>query len=119
MIAATNALFLGTSVISGTGRLLIVRTGSATALGQIAATLTQRPQATAFDRGTQAFGGLILRLTVILVLAVLLINAAFHRPLLESFLFAVALAVGLTPELLPMVLSVTLSQGAMRLARRH
>ncbi|MBC2731315.1 magnesium-translocating P-type ATPase [Thiobacillus sp.] len=118
MIAATNALFLGTSVISGTGRMLVVRTGSATALGQIADTLTQRPQATAFERGTQAFGTLILRLTVILVLAVLLINAAFHRPLLESFLFAVALAVGLTPELLPMVLSVTLSQGAMRLARR-
>ncbi len=118
MTAATNALFLGTSVISGTGRMLVVRTGSATALGQIADTLVQRPQATAFERGTQAFGGLILRLTVILVLTVLLINAAFHRPLLESFLFAVALAVGLTPELLPMVLSVTLSKGAMRLARR-
>jgi len=118
MAAATNALFLGTSIISGSGRMLIVRTGSATALGQIADTLVQRPQATAFERGTQAFGGLILRLTVILVLTVLLINAAFHRPLLESFLFAVALAVGLTPELLPMVLSVTLSKGAMRLARR-
>ena len=119
MASATNALFLGTSVISGAGRLLIVRTGSATALGQIADTLVQRPQATAFERGTQAFGALILRLTVILVLAVLLINAAFHRPLFESFLFAVALAVGLTPELLPMVLSITLSQGAMRLARRR
>ncbi|HMA11619.1 MAG TPA: magnesium-translocating P-type ATPase, partial [Steroidobacteraceae bacterium] len=119
MMAATNALFLGTSVISGAGRMLVVRTGSATALGQIADTLAQRPQATAFERGTQAFGALILRLTVILVLAVLLINAAFHRPLFESFLFAVALAVGLTPELLPMVLSVTLSQGAMRLARRR
>src|SRR3569623_960159 len=119
MASATNALFLGTSVISGAGRLLIVRTGSATALGQIADTLMQRPQATAFERGTQAFGALILRLTVILVLAVLLINAAVHRPLFESFLFAVALAVGLTPELLPKVLSITLSQGAMRLARRR
>jgi Mg2+-importing ATPase len=119
MTAATNALFMGTSVISGAGRMLIVRTGSATALGQIADTLVQRPPATAFERGTQAFGALILRLTVILVLTVLLINAAFHRPLFESFLFAVALAVGLTPELLPMVLSVTLSQGAMRLARRR
>src|SRR5512143_2045009 len=119
MTAATNALFLGTSVISGAGRMLVVRTGSATALGQIADTLAQRPQATAFERGTQAFGALILRLTVILVLTVLLINAAFHRPLFESFLFAVALAVGLTPELLPMVLSVTLSRGAMRLARRR
>lgn len=119
MTNATNALFLGTSVISGAGRMLVVHTGSATALGQIADTLTQRPQATAFERGTQAFGALILRLTVILVLAVLLINAAFHRPLFESFLFAVALAVGLTPELLPMVLSVTLSRGAMRLARHR
>src|SRR3569623_860912 len=119
MASATHALFLGTSVISGAGRQLIVRTGSATALGQIADTLMQRPQATAFERGTQAFGALILRLTVILVLAVLLINAAFHRPLIEYFLFAVALAVGLTPELLPMVLSITLSQGAMRLARRR
>jgi Mg2+-importing ATPase len=119
MTAATNALFLGTSVVSGAGRMLIVRIGSATALGQIADTLVQRPPATAFERGTQAFGALILRLTVILVLTVLLINAAFHRPLFESFLFAVALAVGLTPELLPMVLSVTLSQGAMRLARRN
>ncbi len=118
MTAAANALFLGTSVISGSGRMLVVRTGSKTALAQIADTLAQRPQATAFERGTQAFGALILRLTVILVLAVLLINAAFDRPLFESFLFAVALAVGLTPELLPMVLSVTLSQGAMRLARR-
>jgi Mg2+-importing ATPase len=119
MTAATNALFMGTSVISGAARMLIVRTGSATALGQIADTLLQRPPATAFERGTQAFGVLILRLTVILVLAVLLINAVLHRPLFESFLFAVALAVGLTPELLPMVLSVTLSQGAMRLARRR
>ncbi|MCA1979792.1 MAG: magnesium-translocating P-type ATPase [Thiobacillus sp.] len=118
LAAATNALFLGTSIISGNGRMLVVRTGAGTALGQIADTLAQRPQATAFERGTQAFGVLILRLTVILVLAVLLINAVFERPLLESFLFAVALAVGLTPELLPMVLSVTLSQGAMRLARR-
>ncbi|MEW6354611.1 MAG: magnesium-translocating P-type ATPase, partial [Pseudomonadota bacterium] len=117
LTAATNALFMGTSVISGSGRMLVVRTGSTTGLGQIADTLIRRPPATAFERGTQAFGALILRLTVILVLAVLLINAAFQRPLLESFLFAVALAVGLTPELLPMVLSVTLSRGAMRLAR--
>ena len=119
MTAATNALFMGTSVISGAGRMLIVRTGSNTSLGQIADTLVQRPPATAFERGTQAFGVLILRLTVVLVLSVLLINAVLHRPLFESFLFAVALAVGLTPELLPMVLSVTLSQGAMRLAKRR
>lgn len=116
---AINALFMGTSVLSGAGRLLVVRTGPQTALGRIADSLAQRPPPTAFERGTQAFGALIMRLTVVLVLGVLLINALLHRPLLESFLFAVALAVGLTPELLPMVISVTLSRGAMRLARRR
>ncbi|MDP1646486.1 MAG: magnesium-translocating P-type ATPase [Thiobacillus sp.] len=117
--AATNAVFMGTSIISGSARIVLAHTGSDTALGQIADTLARRPPSTAFERGTQAFGNLILRLTLLLVLFVLLVNALFHRPLLESFLFAVALAVGLTPELLPMVVSVTLSQGAMRLARRR
>ena len=117
--AATNAVFMGTSIISGSARVVLAHTGSDTALGQIADTLARRPPSTAFERGTQAFGNLILRLTLLLVLFVLLVNALFHRPLLESFLFAVALAVGLTPELLPMVVSVTLSQGAMRLARRR
>ena len=119
LVDATNALFMGTSVISGAGRMLVVHTGAATALGHIAGSLAQRPPATAFERGTQAFGALIMRLTVALVLAVLLINALLGRPLIDSFLFALALAVGLTPELLPMVLSVTLAQGAIRLARRR
>src|SRR5512143_2126654 len=117
--AAANAVCMGSSIISGAARVVLVRTGAATALGQIADTLAQRPPRTAFERGTQAFGNLILRLTLLLVLFVLLVNALFHRPLLESFLFAVALPVGLTPELLPMVVSVTLSRGAMRLARRR
>jgi Mg2+-importing ATPase len=118
LAAATNAVFMGTSVISGSARVLIVRTGPDTAIGQISDTLAQRPPATAFERGTEAFGTLILRLTLLLVLFVLLVNALFHRPLFESFLFALALAVGLTPELLPMVISVTLSRGALRLAHR-
>ncbi|WP_018078510.1 magnesium-translocating P-type ATPase [Thiobacillus denitrificans] len=118
--AATNAVFMGTSIVSGSARVVLVRrTGSDTALGQIADTLARRPPRTAFERGTRDFGNLILRLTLLLVLFVLLVNALFQRPLLESFLFAVALAVGLTPELLPMVVSVTLSQGAMRLARNR
>jgi Mg2+-importing ATPase len=117
--AATNAVFMGTSILSGSARIVLARTGSDTALGQIADTLARRPPRTAFERGTRDFGNLILRLTLLLVLFVLLVNALFQRPLLESFLFAVALAVGLTPELLPMVVSVTLSQGAMRLARNR
>ena len=89
-----------------------------TAFGEIADTLVAKPPPTAFEEGTHRFGLLIMRLTVLLVLFVLLVNAFFHRPWLESFLFAVALAVGLTPELLPMVVSVTLSKGALRMAAK-
>ncbi|HEY6572881.1 MAG TPA: HAD-IC family P-type ATPase, partial [Candidatus Eisenbacteria bacterium] len=117
--AATNAVFMGTSVISGTARVLVCRTGSRTAVGEIGESLLTRPPATAFEIGTRRFGLLILRLAILLVLFVLLVNALFHRPWLESFLFAVALAVGLTPELLPMVVSVTLSRGAIRMAKER
>jgi len=119
IVNAANVVLMGTSVVSGSARVLVARTGAYTALAQIAHTLSLRPPATAFERGTHAFGMLILRLTMLLVLFVLLVNAALHRPLLESFLFAVALAVGLTPELLPMVISVTLSRGAMRLTKHR
>ena len=118
LLSARNAVLMGTSVISGSGRILACRTGSNTAFGEIADTLAAKPPRSAFEEGTHSFGLLIMRLTVLLVLFVLLINAFFHRPWLESFLFAVALAVGLTPELLPMIVSVTLSRGAMRMAAK-
>jgi Mg2+-importing ATPase len=114
---ASNAVFMGTSVIGGHAEILIVKTGAATEIGDIAESIQKPSHATSFDIGTQRFGMLIMWLTVVLVLFVLLVNAWFHKPWLESFLFAVALAVGLTPELLPMVVSVTLSRGAMRLAK--
>ena len=117
--AASNALFMGTSVVSGTARLLIYRTGAATAIGQIARSLSLEPPPTSFETGIRRFGMLIMRLTVLMVLFVLMVNVALHRPLLESFLFAVALAVGLTPELLPMVVSVTLARGALRMAAKR
>jgi Mg2+-importing ATPase len=113
---ADHAVFMGSSVVSGSARILIGRTGSRTTLGQIADSLALAPPPTAFERGTRHFGMLIMRLTFLLVLFTLMVNVAFHRPLLESFLFAVALAVGLTPELLPMVVSVTLARGALRMA---
>jgi len=113
---AEPAVFMGSTVVSGSARVLVGRTGSGTALGQIADSLALAPPPTAFERGTRHFGLLIMRLTLLLVLFTLLVNVAFHRPLLESFLFAVALAVGLTPELLPMVVSVTLARGALRMA---
>ena len=116
---ATDALFMGTSVVSGTARLLVYRTGNATAIGEIAHTLNIDPPPTAFELGTRRFGMLIMRLTVLMVLFVLMVNTVTNKPLLESFLFAIALAVGLTPELLPMVISVTLARGALRMAGKH
>ncbi|MBI3898897.1 MAG: magnesium-translocating P-type ATPase [Gammaproteobacteria bacterium] len=116
---ASNAVFMGTSVVSGTATVLVSRTGRETALGLIAESLAAKRPPNALEIGTQRFGLLILRLTVLLVLFVLLVNALLHRPLLESFLFALALAVGLTPELLPMVMSVTLARGALCMAKRQ
>jgi len=115
---AMNSVFMGTSVVSGSASVLICRTGPSTALGEISDTLTSKAPPTAFEQGTQRFGLLIMRFTILLVLFVVLVNAFFHRPWLDSFLFAVALAVGLTPELLPMIVSVTLARGAMRMAKK-
>ena len=113
---APDAVFMGSSVVSGSAQVLIGRTGSASALGQIAVSLAEKAPPTSFEVGTRHFGMLIMRLTFLLVLFTLLVNVALQRSLLESFLFAVALAVGLTPELLPMVVSVTLTRGALRMA---
>jgi len=116
---ADNAVFMGTSVVSGIATALVCSTGERTALGDIAETLTRQPPPTRFELGLQSFGQLIMRLTIFLVLFVFLINAVFQRPLLESFLFSIALAVGLTPELLPMIVTLTLSRGAIRLSKKH
>lgn len=113
---ASNSVFLGTTVQSGIGTMVVVRTGRQTAFGAIAFRLLQHPPETEFDRGIQHFGLMITRLIILLVLLVFIINVLLKRPLFESFLFSVVLAVGLTPELLPMVISVTLAQGAKRMA---
>jgi Mg2+-importing ATPase len=115
----TEAVVLrGTSVVSGVGVAVIETTGAATEFGRIASQLVGRPPETEFERGTRRFGFLILQVVIFLVLFVFFVNALFRRDLLESFLFAVALAVGLTPELLPMIVSVTLASGAVRMARK-
>jgi Mg2+-importing ATPase len=115
---ASNAAFAGTSVISGTATIVICRTGAKTLLGHLATSLGEKPPATAFTVGIRRFGMLIMRLTVLMVLFVLVVNISFHRPVLESLMFALALAVGLTPELLPMIVTVTLARSAMGLAKR-
>ncbi|UPY36582.1 magnesium-translocating P-type ATPase [Sediminicoccus sp. KRV36] len=116
---AFSALFAGTAMISGEARMLVTATGAETRFGAIAAALEGDAPPTAYQIGLHRLGVLILRLTGFLVLFVLLTHLAFGRPALESFLFAIALAVGLTPELLPMITTVTLSRGAQRMARRR
>ena len=116
---ARDLVFLGTSVVSGTGVARIVATGPLTAFGAIAARLADRPEETEFQRGLRRFGLLITRTVFFLVLFILVVRIAMHKDAFESFVFAVALAVGLTPEFLPMITSVTLGRGAIRMARSH
>jgi Mg2+-importing ATPase len=115
---AHNMVFLGTSVVSGTATAEVVATGTRTAFGDIAARLGSRPEATAFDVGLRNFSQLLARTVFFLVLFLLVVSIARHRDPLQSLLFAVALAVGLTPEFLPMITSVTLSKGAVAMAHK-
>ncbi|WP_193335567.1 magnesium-translocating P-type ATPase [Devosia beringensis] len=114
----TNAVFLGASVRSGTAKVMVVRTGRRTEFGAIAARLQARQPETDFARGVRQFGYLLIRVMVVIVLFVLTMNLLLARPVIESLLFAVALAVGLSPELLPAIISVTLSAGARAMSRR-
>ncbi len=115
---ASNSVFLGTAVQTGIGTAVVVCTGKNTAFGEIAKRLALRPPETEFDRGIRRFGLMITWITMLLVLFVLLVNIVLHRPLLESFLFSVALAVGMTPEMMPMIITVTLAQGARRMTTK-
>jgi Mg2+-importing ATPase len=114
----TNAVYLGASVQSGEAKMLAVETGSRTAFGAIVERLKARPPETEFERGIRQFGYLLIRVMIAVVLFVLAVNLLLGRPLIESLLFAVALAVGLTPELLPAIINVTLAAGARAMAEQ-
>jgi P-type Mg2+ transporter len=113
----TNALFMGTHVVSGTAAAVVVLTGAATEFGQISQRLKLKSPETEFERGVRRFGFLLMEVTLILVIVIFAINVYLARPVLESFLFSLALAVGLTPQLLPAVISINLAAGAKRMAR--
>jgi len=113
-----NCLFMGTSVVSGTATAVVMKTGGFTEYGKIARRLVEKMPETEFERGIRSFGFLIMQITFLLVMFVFLINALFKRDILESLLFSVALAVGLTPELLPMIISVNLSKGALAMSKK-
>ena len=114
----SNVVLQGTSVRSGTASVLVVDTGKATVFGAIAGRLTGADPETDFERGIRKFGYLLTRVMMIIVTLVFAANVALARPLVDSLLFSVALAVGLTPELLPAIVSVTMSAGARRMAKR-
>ena len=116
-----NYVFLGTSVVSGTGTAVVVQTGGSTEYGGIAKELVSKAPETEFEKGLGRFSALMTEVTLFLVVFVFFVNAFFYagsRPILQSLLFAVALAVGLTPELLPMIMSINLSQGAVAMAKK-
>ncbi|MGE5643729.1 MAG: magnesium-translocating P-type ATPase, partial [Byssovorax cruenta] len=114
----TNCAFMGTSVRSGMAHMLITQTGKSTVFGQIAEKLSLRPDQTEFERGVQKFGYLLTQVMLVMVVLVLAINIFLAKPPIDSLLFALALAVGLAPELLPAIISITLAHGAQQMAKR-
>ena len=112
-----NSLWMGTSVVSGSGKALVVFTGKETEFGKISETLRLRPPKTEFEEGVSHFGYFLMEVTMLMVVAIFAINVYLQRPVLDSFLFSLALAVGLTPQLLPAIISVNLSHGAREMAQ--
>ncbi|WP_295676821.1 magnesium-translocating P-type ATPase [uncultured Mucilaginibacter sp.] len=115
----TNSLFMGAHVISGKAKALVVKTGKQTEFGKISTSLQLRTPETDFERGIRRFGYLLMEITLILVIIIFGINVLLDRPPLTSFMFSLALAVGLTPQLLPAIISVNLSTGAKRMAAKQ
>src|SRR5882724_8233534 len=113
----TNSLWMGTHVVSGSAKALVVSTGKQTEFGKVSERLKLRPPETDFERGIRRFGYFLMEVTLILVIAIFAINVYLARPVLDSFLFSLALAVGLTPQLLPAIVSINLAHGAKRMAK--
>ncbi|HVS05819.1 MAG TPA: magnesium-translocating P-type ATPase [Candidatus Dormibacteraeota bacterium] len=113
-----SCAFMGTVVRAGTGRAVVVRTGATTTFGRIATQLARRPAETAFQLGLRDFSLLLVRVTAVLTISIFVLNALLGRSLLEAALFSLAVAVGLTPQLLPAIVTISLSLGARRLAAR-
>lgn len=114
----TNTLWMGTHIVSGTATAIIVHTGTLTEFGKVSERLKLRPPETEFEHGIRRFGYFLMEVTLVLVVAIFAINVYLARPVLDSFLFSLALAVGLTPQLLPAIISINLSHGAKRMAEK-
>jgi Mg2+-importing ATPase len=112
----SNALWMGTHVQSGQAKAVVVATGQSTEFGKLSARIKLAAPETEFEQGIRHFGYLLMEVTLVLVIIIFAVNVYLHRPVMESFLFALALAVGLTPQLLPAIISINLAHGAKRMA---
>jgi len=115
----TNSLYMGTNVISGTAKAVVVHTGKQTEFGKVSERLKLKPPETEFERGLSKFGYFLMEVTLILVVLIFVANVYLNRPVLESFLFSLALAVGLTPQLLPAIVSINLARGAKQMVKKQ
>lgn len=113
-----NSLFMGTHVVSGTAHALVIFTGASTEFGKVSERLRLKPAETEFEHGVRRFGYLLTEVTLILVIVIFGITVYLERPVIDSFLFALAIAVGIIPELLPAIISINLAVGAEHMARR-
>ena len=114
----TNACFMGTNVLSGSARAIVITTGGKTYFGSLAAKMMSKREATSFDKGVQSFTWLMIRFMVVMVAATFLIVGLTKHNWAEALLFSLSVAVGLTPEMLPMIITVCLSKGALMMSRK-
>ncbi|MDD1630339.1 MAG: HAD-IC family P-type ATPase, partial [Methylococcaceae bacterium] len=112
----SNVLWMGTHVQSGEAKALVVATGQSTEFGKLSGRIKLKAPETDFERGIRRFGYMLMEVTLILVIMIFAVNVYLHKPVIDSFLFALALAVGLTPQILPAVISINLAHGAKRMA---
>ncbi|NMC26948.1 MAG: magnesium-translocating P-type ATPase [Syntrophomonadaceae bacterium] len=113
-----NLCFMGSNVVSGTGKVVAVHTGEKTYFGSLAASVVEQRELTSFDKGINSFTWMMIGFIAVMVPLVFLVNGISKHDWLEAFLFALAVAVGLTPEMMPMIVSVNLSKGALMMARK-
>lgn len=114
----SNSVFMGSHVVSGTATVLVVNTGASTEFGNISRSLKKKAPETAFETGIRKFGYLLMQITLVMVIFLFGVNVLLNKPVLDSLLFTLAIAVGLTPQLLPAIITVNLSLGAKRMAQK-
>ncbi len=114
----SNTLWMGTHIVSGSAKALVILTSSDTEFGKVSERLKLKSQETEFEHGIRRFGYFLAEVTLILVIIIFAVNVYLHRPVMDSFLFSLALAVGLAPQLLPAIISINLSHGAKKMAKK-